>query len=191
VTAPSEREEASAAAVAMAIAFASSGTHVLLLDADLRRPRIGSIVGFGEPEALARNAVLGEATGERVVQTPYEDLRLLPPSTFETHLLDLELDQLDAFLAEASTEADVVIVHAPSPAQAAESLVLADAADAVVVVVQVGRSRQDRLLELAHTLARRGVASGGFLVTSRRFRRGAPRRAARASSRGVRLPTAG
>jgi len=71
-------------------------------------------------------------------------------------------------LKRLEKEADVVVIDSPPvPEVAAETLSMAEAAEAVVICVRLGHTRRDKLEQLRELLARRGVAPLGVIATSR------------------------
>jgi hypothetical protein len=90
-------------------------------------------------------------------------------------------ERLDAFVEGLKHTADVVLFVAPSPTSAPDTLALADAVDAVVVTVDLGRTRRARLAELRRDLGSRAIVPAGFFVIGRR-------RLRRSGRSGISLP---
>ena len=106
-----------------------------------------------------------------------ERLQLLTSRADDEALLGLvPADRFDAFMHDVKGEADVVLVSAPEPADAPDTLELAEGADAVVVAVELGHTRRARVAELRRDLGQRAIVPAGFVVIGRRrLRRRHPR----------------
>jgi tyrosine-protein kinase len=170
VTSAGSAEGKTMTATNLAIALSAANLEVVLVDADLHRPMVGTV--FNLPPA--RNDFSRLLTGDVPLQsvlTPvpgYATLRVLPSHPrpiYDFHLMNN--GRLEALLAELETNCDVVVFDSPPLVDVAEALVLADAVDTVVVAVRVGRTRRDLLARLRELLARRGVSPFGYVVTAR------------------------
>jgi hypothetical protein len=81
---------------------------------------------------------------------------LVPPERVETLVDDLK------------HATDVVLFVAQSPADAPDTFALAEIVDAVIVTVELGRTRRARLAELRRDLGQRAIAPTGFFVIGKR-----------------------
>lgn len=165
-------------AVNLATTLAKGDLRVILVDGDLRRPMVASFFGIPGHRTTLAHLLLGNATVEdALVSAPgYDDgLRLLVASPEHGLLIDLlQSDRVDRVLAELRLEADVIVIDSPPLTEVADALILADAVEAVVVAVRLGRTGRNQLMQLRRMLAQRGVSPAGFVVTTRgRSRRGA------------------
>ncbi len=171
VTSASPREGKTMTAVNLAITLATADLNVILVDADFHRPMIGSIFNVGaRPYSLTRLLVGGlRSSDELLVPAPnHPRLRLLVSSReHSTHLHLLDTERFRSILAHLEKEADVVVVDSPPLPEVAETLAMANAAEAVLITVRLGHTRRDKLEQLRELLARRGIAPLGFVVVPR------------------------
>jgi Mrp family chromosome partitioning ATPase len=115
-----------------------------------------------------------------------DELRVVLSSPEHGLLIDLlQTERVERVLAELRLEADVIVIDSPPLTEVADALILADAADAVVVAVRIGHTGRNELIQLRRMLAQRGIIPAGFVVTTRRrsrrggyYARPADRRAA-------------
>jgi receptor protein-tyrosine kinase len=148
-------EGKSTLAVNLATALAQSGSRVMLVEADLRRPRVtrylGLVGGAGLSNVLAGTADLHE------VEQPWGDGKLtvlaagpMPPNPSEI----LGSAQMRSLLQALRETQDHVIIDAPPLLPVTDSAVLSVLADGCLITTRFGRTRQEQLVEAAATLSR-------------------------------------
>jgi capsular exopolysaccharide synthesis family protein len=128
----------------LAITFAQQGIRVLLIDCDLRRARqhhvfsVKRVPGFSEL-IIGRNSV-----DETVKPTHVDGLSLLPAGTLPPNPAELLGGQrVQTILDSLGQDYDVLILDTPPVLAAADSAVLAGAADGVLLVVRAGQTERD------------------------------------------------
>jgi succinoglycan biosynthesis transport protein ExoP len=170
VTSAQPRDGKTLTAVNLATSFARSGMKVILVDGDYRRPMLGAILGVSATSDSPSFLEDPSRLPSLLVPIPeVEGLSLLPASPANALLVDrIDPARVRRFYDALSAAADVVIVDSAPPTEVADTLPLADEADAVVIAVRLGHTRRDRLVELRWALAQHGVAPAGFVMTTRR-----------------------
>jgi len=143
--------------VNLGIAFAQRGESVLLIDADLRRSTMHA--QFGLPHSrYGTSTVLTQGMNEKAILTPIEslpNLRLMPAGPHPPNPAELLGSKRMAQLLESvAAEYDRVIVDTPPVLSVADSLALANIADAVVLVVRSGIARKKAVLRVRDLLRR-------------------------------------
>jgi capsular exopolysaccharide synthesis family protein len=121
----------------LAITLAQSGKRVILVDADLRRPRLHETFGVPIDRGLT-SLLLAQCTLEDVLQpTEIDNLMVLPagPSTTQPSELlgSREMRELHETLKQA---ADFVLFDSPSAITFADAAILASFLDATVIVIR-------------------------------------------------------
>ncbi|MET7697863.1 polysaccharide biosynthesis tyrosine autokinase [Streptomyces sp. NPDC005485] len=166
-------EGRSETAIGLATSVAHTGRRVVLVEADLRRPRPARDRGPGATagltDVLAGRIALGDA-----LQTWGDDrIRMLPsgPLTPDPGAL-LASQDMGKVLRALEAEADLVIVDSPPILSFADAAVLAAETEGVLLVVRPGKTSRDQarraLARLkgvdAHVLGAVlvGTTSGGF-----------------------------
>ncbi len=119
----------------LAGSIAAAGEQVLLVDADMRTPRIETMLNF--PGGAGLSLLLIGEPGIAPVKTPMPNLSLLgvgplPPNPSEL----LNSHCLPEWVAQARTQFDLVIIDAPSLELAADALVLTEHADGILLVAR-------------------------------------------------------
>jgi len=129
-------------AVNTAITFAQKGRRVLLIDADLRRPRCHNILGC-ESEPGLSELLTGQAEfGDVIAETEIAGLSFLgagaePPDPPEL----LGSEKMKSVLAHLTGEYDHVIIDSAPIMPVSDSIMLSGYADGVVLVVGPSTAR--------------------------------------------------
>jgi len=130
----------------VAIALAQTGKKVLLIDSDLRRPRVCKV--FETPSKPGLSNILageGETSLDRAIrQVEVENLSILlsgpnPPNPAEL----LGSDEMKALAAEVAERFDHVIYDTPPILNATDGTIVAQYADGVVLVVRSFKTEED------------------------------------------------
>jgi capsular exopolysaccharide synthesis family protein len=151
ITSPGAGEGKTTIASNLAAAFAATGRRVLLVDADLRRPRLHKVFDISEASGLREFAADLQAAGgsgldlERYVRpTSLPELFVMTSgrdsSDSSNLLFTLRFD--DVFTALRG-KFDTVLIDAPPLLSVPESRVMARLADGVVLVVRAGATSLD------------------------------------------------
>jgi len=170
VTSPSPSEGKSTTAINLASSLALAGNSVILIEADLRRPAIGSALGVkaeqGTGTVLLGMADLEEALVETKAYGRYLRLLLADTSSGASGFMadQLFLPAAQNLVADAKRLADYVIVDSPPLSEVIDALPLAQQVDEVLVVVRLGRTQLTKLQNLGELLARHGIDPVGFAV---------------------------
>lgn len=157
-TSVSESEGKSTVAANTALSLASKDNKVLLIDLDLRRPVLASILGlspttdnefgFQLETGASAQAVLSSAMVE-----PSTNLHALINRKAHPEALDLlSMDLLRAVLTQAKHKYHFIIVDLPPIGYFSDSELLGDLCDASVLVVRQDRVRADVLNDVVDTL---------------------------------------
>jgi polysaccharide biosynthesis transport protein len=141
----------------LSMVTASTGTRVLAVDADLRRPSLQPMLVPGEDEPLEpglSNLIVDEASINDVIYpTHIPALEMVPsgpPLPSLESLLDSERGA--AALRDLSRRADFVILDTPPLAVGADAAALAARVDGVVLVVELERATETGIREALRRL---------------------------------------
>jgi len=146
ITSPEQGEGKSTIALNLAAIIAQGGKRALVLDADLRRPNLHRLCGISNRVGIsdlfrhtmdAKSAIRPWDGNEKLLLLTSGSL---PPNPTEL----LGSSKMKDILTDLCQQVNVVIVDSP-PNIVADSAVLASAVDGVILVVTLGRTRQDAL----------------------------------------------
>jgi capsular exopolysaccharide synthesis family protein len=162
---PSEGK--STTAINLAASLALAGNSVILIGADLRRPVIGTALGIGDRPGVV-SVLLGRSSLSEAlepVSAYHDNLQVLIEDHAGADFAELfSLPAARRLLEEAEGLADYVIIDSPPLSDVADALQLSRHVDAVLIVVQLGRSRINRLRQMAELLASNDIRPIGFAL---------------------------
>jgi succinoglycan biosynthesis transport protein ExoP len=134
------------------VVMAQSGNRVLLIDSDMRRPRLHR--AFGVPNEVGLStAIVGEASLDGCIKTTeVPGLSLLPCGPIPPNPAEmLHAERFKEILASLAQRFDLVIFDSPPVAAVADAAVLSTLVDGTLLVVKAGKTTQE--------MARRAVAA--------------------------------
>ena len=177
VTGSSSVEGKTTSAVNLAASLAQIGKRVILIEGDLRRPSLGKVFNArptsGVVSVLINRAGLSESLIETQTYGPGLRLLLSEPDYRAGWVTDLfSTPAAEALIDEARSLADYVVIDSPPLNEVVDGLPLAAAADDVLVVARLGRTRLDKLHELGELLDENGVVPAGFVLIGVRAEKG-------------------
>ena len=158
VVSPGDHEGRTAHAVNLAVTFASAGRPTLLVDADMRSPRVAELLDL-QPGAGLSSLLDGEASFESVLQHRVRDcLTVLPSGPVPDNSSELlSGPRMDELAEMVQSRYDVVVFDTPSMASCSDGAVVAARCDATLVVVRAGKTRRDELAETMQELTTVGA----------------------------------
>jgi non-specific protein-tyrosine kinase len=158
-------EGKSTTACNLAIALASTGARVILLEGDLRRPRVADYMGVEGAVGLT-DVLIGRADLDSVLQL-WGSSKLavltsgaLPPNPSEL----LGSAQMGELLAALRDRADMVLVDAPPLLPVTDAAVLSRGCDGALVVVRHGKTTREQVARALGTLESVGARVLGTVL---------------------------
>lgn len=170
ITGSSESEGKSTTAINYAAALAMAGRHVLLIEGDLRRPRLAQAFGVGSITAGVGAVLVNQVSMADAIVTSNlsENLDLLLVERSTVSLADrLSLPTARRLVEEALELADYVVIDSPPLTDVIDTLPLAQQVDAVLIVARIGTSSLKRLVSLGELLEQGGITPAGVVVVGR------------------------
>jgi capsular exopolysaccharide synthesis family protein len=165
VTSPGASEGKTTVSANLATTFAQQGLRVVLVDSDLRRPRLHGVFGGVRSPGLT-DLLQGEAGLEEALRpTAVEGLHLLPAGRMVGHVSELLGSAAMArLLRELSARYEVVLLDTPPVLAAADAEILATQAEAVLVVVRAGQTERPTAAYAAQQLRAVGARIVGAVL---------------------------
>ncbi|MCS6976312.1 MAG: polysaccharide biosynthesis tyrosine autokinase [Gemmatales bacterium] len=143
ITSASKGEGKSTLAANLAISIAQSGRRVILVDADLRRPRIHALFGMNNDRGLS-DVVRGDVDWKEVVQpTACTDCFAIPSGPIPSNPAELlTMPRFQELINALRDEYDFVLVDSPPLLAVTDPCVVAPRVDGVLLVLRL--SKQSR-----------------------------------------------
>jgi capsular exopolysaccharide synthesis family protein len=153
VTSPMPGEGKSVSACNIALTLALAGSKVVLIEADLRKPRVGEYLGLDSGVGLT-NVLAGQHALEDVL-VPWrrQTLTVLPAGPVPPNPSELLGSQhMASLLTTLSAQFDYVIVDSPPLLPVTDAAVLSTLTDGALLIARHGKSSRDDLEQAAHAL---------------------------------------
>jgi capsular exopolysaccharide synthesis family protein len=170
ITSPSPQEGKSTVITNLAIALAEIDQRVLLIDADLRRPRLHTALNqantWGLSDLLRETTPCEDYPGEALCRkTHVPRLSFLPsgPGSVNVSKL-LYSSRMDDLLLRFRNEFDAVLIDSPPVLRVADARILSRLADAVVLVFRAGVTTRESAALALNTFAADGAPVLGTIL---------------------------
>lgn len=144
VTSSGPQEGKSTTAINLGIAMAQSGSRVLLIDTDMRRPRLHKAFGVGNEFGVS-SLVVGEGKlDDAIKSTDVNGLFLMPCGPIPPNPAELLHTQaFSDLLNKLGERFDRIILDTPPVGAVADAVVLSTQVDGVVMVLKAGQTNRD------------------------------------------------
>ncbi|MFT3775558.1 MAG: polysaccharide biosynthesis tyrosine autokinase [Minicystis sp.] len=155
VTSAGPAEGKTTIACCIAIAMAQAGQRVVIIDCDLRKPRLHRIFGKDSKVGVT-TALLEESIDNAVLATEVPNLSVIsagpiPPNPAEI----LHSERFKAFLEQVQGRFDRVILDSPPIVPVTDGVILSTIVDGTILVVRAFKTTKDSRASRAPRAARR------------------------------------
>ena len=174
VTSSLPSEGKTTTAVNTAISLAQTGAKVLIIDADMRRPRLHNIFSVGNAEGLS--SVLSSGMSEEDVLSiiSYDDatkLHVLPSGPIPPNPAELiGSDQMRLLLKGMENHFTHVVVDSPPIASFTDGVLIGSVVDGVLLVVHSGKSSRQVVKRARQFLQEVGAKIFGVVLNNANLR---------------------
>jgi polysaccharide biosynthesis transport protein len=153
VTSPGPKEGKTTTAVSLAIAMAQAGAKVLIVDTDMRRPRLHRIFGVPGSEGIT-SVLLDKGKLEEVIKTTeVPDLYVLPCGPIPPNPAELcQGERFKSLLGELCERFDRVLLDSPPVMVVTDAVVLGTIVDGTLLVARTSQTTRGGLRETVRQL---------------------------------------
>ena len=168
VTSAGPEEGKSTTLANLAVTMAQAGRGVILVDCDLRRPRLHELFGAPNDQGLTSMMVDESAMKAPPLQeTGVAGLRLLPSGPQPPNPAELLASRRMAEMIEwLAGQADVVLFDAPPVIAVTDAAVLASQVDGVLLVIGAGSTRREYVRQARALLEKVNARVVGAVLTN-------------------------
>jgi non-specific protein-tyrosine kinase len=171
VTSAGPEEGKSTTLANLAVTTAQAGRKVVLVDCDLRRPRLHELFGLSNEKGLTTMVVDDAAMQQPPLQeTGVEGLHLLTSGPQPPNPVELLASRRMADVIELlAGQADVVFFDAPPVIAVTDAAVLASRVDGVLLVISAGSTKRDYVRQAQALLQKVNARVVGTVLTNVAF----------------------
>jgi len=138
----------------LAIIMARNEQQVLIIDADLRRPKIHKYLNLTNHQGLTDVLTDRVSLEEAIREGAQECLKILPSGTLPPNPAELLASRkMSELLDKAGEEAEIVLIDSPI-ITISDAAILGNKADGVIFVVQSHESKEEQVREAQERLER-------------------------------------
>ncbi len=167
IVSPGSGEGRSYTIANLAVVFSQIGVRTLLIDADLRAPRLHRIFDVSAPAGLAA-ALAGTPISEAIVPVPgLLRLSLMPAGQLPLHPQELlSRPRFADVLDEARRSFDLVLLDTPAAGRCSDAQMICYRANNAMLLARRNRTRVDATKKLMRDMKDTGVNLVGTVINS-------------------------
>jgi capsular exopolysaccharide synthesis family protein len=150
----------------LGLAFAATGVKVLILDADLRRPRQHALFRATREDGLADVLVGLKSFDDALITHPVEPNLTLMPAGRQSPLAAelLGSGEIGKVFEAARERFDIVLVDNPPSLPVADAIIVGTYCDGTIGVLRSGRTTRKALQRFVQSLARNRIHILGLVI---------------------------
>ena len=165
VTSSMQGEGKSITAINLAISYAMTDKKVLLIDCDMRRPKLARLLGKGSKVGLSNLLMEPDLLPKAVQHTDIEGLEVIlagniPPNPSEL----LGSTRMRRLIAELKETYDYIFLDSPPVNMVTDAVVLAPQSDGVLFLVRANQSERGDVIHAVEQMERTGSKILGFVL---------------------------
>lgn len=173
ITSPTSQEGKTTTTVNLAGSLAQANMKTLILDADLRKPRVHTVFNHKRFPGFT-DYFFGQASFEEIIRKTtlnnlyYVSAGTIPPNPSEI----LGSNQMESFIEKLKNNFDYVIIDSPPLIAVTDSEILAQIADGTMLVVSANQTEMELLEKSVEILKRDKSSFLGVLLNNFSYRAG-------------------
>jgi capsular exopolysaccharide synthesis family protein len=150
----------------VAIAMAQAGQRVLLIDCDLRKPRVHRVFGKSS-EVGVTTALLSDDISGAILDTEVPNLSIIPAGPIPPNPAEIiHSERFKAFLIQAQERFDRVILDSPPVVPVTDAAVLSTLTDGTILVVRAFKTSKDLARHALRALVDVGTNVAGTVLNA-------------------------
>ncbi|WP_343290384.1 CpsD/CapB family tyrosine-protein kinase [Turicibacter bilis] len=165
VTSPNAAEGKTTTVCNLAVSFAQIGKKVLIIDGDLRRPRLHTYLGLsntvGISNVLTQNLPVQEAMKESMLDIQVLTCGPIPPNPAEL----LNSNRLKELLNQLKQYFDIILIDTPPVGVVTDAAILSTLVDGTLMVIASHQTESDQAVRAMKLLQTVGAKVLGTVLT--------------------------
>jgi capsular exopolysaccharide synthesis family protein len=171
VMSPLPQEGKTATTCNLAVALAQAGKRVVIIDADLRKPRLHKVFRVKNLNGLTKYLTEDLALEDLLHATPIPTLFLINSGPVPPNPLELLGSEKTAKLIDQLKENfDFILADTPPVLAVSDALVLGARMDGAILIVRGGRTPREALKRAQETMAAHNINSLGVIINNVQMR---------------------
>ena len=167
VTSAGPGEGKTSTAINICEVMATAGDKVLLIDADMRRPRIHKIFDTIENVGLSNYLTENAELEDIIHQSATETMSIIPAGPIPPNPVELlNNPRLGELLKTVNTRFDRIIIDMPPVVAVTDAAIIARQSDAVIFVVHGGKAHRDIVKRGVESLNKIGAHISGVILSN-------------------------
>ncbi len=156
----------------MAVSFSQLGKKVLIIDADLRRPRLHRIFKVRNTGGLSGHLAGKTALSDAILETFIPNIWLLPSGPIPPNPAELlESDKMKETLAEVKKRFDIILIDTPPVLAVIDTVIVSTLADGMVYVLKAGKTARKAFVSSIGELRQAKVKLIGIVFNGLKVRK--------------------
>lgn len=166
VTSSQQSEGKSITAINLAISYAQMERKVLVIDCDLRRPKVARLLRIATPEGLSNLLMSRTKTAESlIVRSDIKNLDVLPAGDIPPNPSELLASpKMEQVLAELKEKYDLIVLDTPPVNMVTDAVALAPQTDGVLFVVRANITERGAVIHAVEQLEYTKIKILGFIL---------------------------
>lgn len=151
----------------LAVSYSTVGKKVLMVDADMRKPRVHKVFGLPNEKGLSTLIVGEHSMDEAVVRKVCDGLDvvtsgIIPPNPAEL----LESARFTAIVKDFAAKYDVIVIDTPPLSLVSDAAIVAPLTDGMIVTVNVGETPRDIFKSVIQNISKSGIVFLGTVINN-------------------------
>lgn len=166
-------EGKSATVANMGVAFAQLGERVLVIDSDLRKPRLHNIFGIKKSGGLSKYLTGKISLKDAIQKTSIENIYVLPTGLIPPNPSELlNSIKMKDMMEEVKNGFDFILIDTPPVLAVIDSMIVSSMADAIVFIIRAGKTTRRPFVNAIGELNRARAKVIGVLFNGLKVKKG-------------------